>query len=211
MKCPLCFQIESRPYHQDKFRSFHECIACSIIFVSRESLISFQDEKTRYDSHENVEGDPGYEAYLKKIVDSSLPYLDPGQKGLDFGCGKTKLVEKLFHREGFAVDSYDLYFHPNESIFNNQYDFIILSEVIEHLREPREVMAKLSTLLSPTGKFLIKTKLAPATEKEFSSWFYKRDITHVQFFNEKSFKFLSEFLGMKEAISLGNDLFLFKK
>ncbi len=88
-----------------------------------------------------------------------------------------------------------------------KYDFIILSEVIEHLRDPREIMLGLKNMLKPQGKFFIKTKLRPGDKIEFSKWFYKRDSTHVQFFNQNSLRQLSNILGMQEARLIGDDLF----
>lgn len=206
MICPLCLAVESEIFDQDKQRSYLKCSACDLVFVPRESLVTLSAEKERYEAHENEETE-SYTNYLNKTVTAIKPHLKPNASGLDFGCGRTKILENLFVKAGVPVKSYDLFFHPETDLLSLQYDFIILSEVIEHLRGPREIMLSLKKNLFPAGRFFIKTKLRPATPAEFSKWFYKRDSTHVQFFNEKSFKALTAILGMKTVEMVGEDLF----
>lgn len=203
MDCILCGTGDCHLYHEDKFRKFFRCPACELIFVPRDSLITAEQEKERYDAHENNSG-TGYEQYLARIADGIRLHLLPSDRGLDFGSGKTTLLAGFLSPH--AVSSYDIFYHPDESLLKNKYDFVILSEVIEHLRD----LTIMRDLRSLTEKFFIKTKLAPATEKEFSNWFYKRDITHVQFFNERSFSILAEKLSLKGFQKIGDDLYLFR-
>jgi hypothetical protein len=204
MICPLCLHPDSAVIDQDKHRSFHQCSFCNLIFVPRDSLITEADEKKRYDAHENDENDSGYSDYLKDIAGSIQKYISPSETGLDFGSGRTKLLAK--HLEPNLVLSFDIYFHPDFELLSKEFDFVILSEVIEHLRDPRSEMLKLASL---GKKFFIKTKWYPETG--FSGWFYKRDITHVQFFHEKSFQELAKICGFKDFQKIGNDLYLFTK
>lgn len=191
--CPLCGS-DSELYHQDKLRSYQQCKTCELVFVPRSELVTSDAEKTRYDSHEI---DNYYQTYLSTIAAAIMPYRRPHERGLDFGSGKTTSLGDIIGN----VDSYDLFFRPDESLLLNKYDFIIMSEVIEHLREPHETMLRLRKL---APKFFIKTKLLPEKEK-FADWFYKRDITHIQFFNEKSFNAL----GFREWKKIGEDIYLF--
>jgi len=208
--CPICLECNTQEYSQDKFRSYSICNVCGLIFVPRSELISTQDERARYGHHQNESEDPAYFNYLSKIVNDCIPSLKPGDEGLDFGCGPSPLMAKIFSSRGFTADSYDLYFHPHLPYKNKTYDFIILSEVIEHLRNPIEVMKELGHLLNVNGKFFIKTKFYP--EKElFHHWFYKRDSTHIQFFNEEAFKHLASILKVKYEGRIGEDLYLFER
>lgn len=205
MFCPLCSSTESVLFDQDKFRSFYQCRHCSLVFVPRNELISASDEKARYETHKNDEGDPAYHAYLSKIAEAVSRNLTPGMKGLDFGSGRTKLLARLISDD---VDSYDVFFHPHEALKQKTYDFIIMSEVIEHLRDLSDELQVINKMLRSDGLLFVKTKLLP--ENNFSSWFYKRDITHVQFFSEASFKFLSEKYGFSTGEKIGEDLFMFR-
>lgn len=208
MNCPLCQSSHTSLYDQDEFRHYHQCGGCELIFVPRSELVSSSEEKFRYDQHENHPDDPRYREYLKKIVDSIHPFLKPTSRGLDFGCGESTLLEQLFVEAGFPTRSYDLFYQNDESVLHEKYDFIILSEVIEHLREPREIMLQLKEQLNPGGVFGIKTRLQPLSKTEFSRWYYKKDPTHIQFFNPKSFEKLNEVLGLNVFRNIGNDLYL---
>lgn len=216
MSCPLCESLSATRYSEDKFRQYLLCGNCTLVYVPRDSILPFREEADRYEAHQNDDGEPDYVAYLTRIVDGIRPRLPKPKflfskplRGLDFGCGKTTLLEKLFSAHDVEVDSYDLYFHPNESVWNRKYDFIVLSEVIEHLSDPRGVMLRLSKVLKGSGKFFIKTKPYPADPAVFDQWFYKRDMTHVQFFNHESLSQLAKLLKMAGPHKLGDDIFEF--
>lgn len=211
MTCPLCLEKKAELFDQDKYRKYWKCHGCDLIFVARDQLLSDLDEKKRYDSHQNSESDPGYRAYLTKLASLAEPFLNKGESGLDYGCGRTVLLEEILKERGFEVSSFDLYYYPASELLSKKYDFIILSEVIEHLRDPRETMIFLRGLLNPGGRFLVKTKPAPEGVGEFSNWFYKRDLTHVQFFNKNSFDELASLCQLQSPHFLGEDLFLFKE
>ena len=208
--CPLCLSQKTELFHQDKNRSFLKCLCCGLVFVPRSELVSLSEEKSRYDAHENSEDDLGYKNYLQTILHALRPHLKTADEGLDFGCGRTTLLSDLAQGEGFKVLSYDLFYHPEPEHFKRTYDFIILSEVIEHLRSPLETMLELRRLLRPGGRFFIKTKVYPEAPGHFAQWFYKRDITHVQFFTPSSFNELSQAMGLSPHEDLGSDLYLFR-
>lgn len=190
MICPLCHKDGAEAFHQDEIRRFFQCLACTIIFVPRDSLLTASEEKKRYDSHQNNEDDPGYRDYFLKTIGPVLKELRPDARGLDFGCGKTRLMAQLFRENGHLTDSYDTFYFPDESIWQKKYDFAVLNEVIEHLRDPSGILRRLRSIV--TGPVFIRTKLYPAKEADFSRWFYKRDLTHVQFWSLGSLSFLGK-------------------
>lgn len=206
MACPLCLSESSQLYDHDKFRNYYKCGSCTLVFVDRSDLVGLNVEKERYEAHENSDDNGGYRTYLGRISDQIRPYLSSDQTGLDFGSGKTTILSELL--KPFHVSSYDIFFFPDRSVLERSYDFIILSEVIEHLRDPLSIMKGLKQSLKPNGQFFIKTKFYPNSQKDFGNWFYKRDITHVQFFSDKSFNVLAKTLSMSRAIPLGEDLFI---
>jgi 2-polyprenyl-3-methyl-5-hydroxy-6-metoxy-1,4-benzoquinol methylase len=160
--------------------------------------------------HENDENEEGYRIYLEQIVSKIYQELAGKPIGLDFGCGRTTLMEKLFLGKGIEVKSYDIYYHPHESFLEERYDFIIMSEVIEHLREPHRELERLRKCLKPKGKLFIKTCLLPKTFIDFKEWYYKRDITHIQFFSINSLRVLAQRIFLEGPEELGNDLYLFR-
>lgn len=204
MSCPLCLGSRRDLVDKDKLRSYYRCHSCDLVFVERAELVSVNSERERYEAHENDEADQGYSNYLKEIAETVKRHLSGTQTGLDFGCGRSKLLAS--HLAPHEVQSYDIFFHPERELLTKSYDFIVLSEVIEHLRDPREEMVALSKL---APKIFVKTKFYP--EVGFSTWFYKRDITHVQFFNLRSFEELAKICGFSSFEEIGKDLYVFKK
>lgn len=190
MNCPLCLKDQAEIFHHDKEREFFLCKSCTIIFVPRSMLLTSSEEKKRYDAHQNDEDDPGYHDYLLKTVDPALKELSPEVRGLDFGCGRTKVLAKLFSVRGHLTESFDPFYYPDESIWKKKYGFAVLNEVIEHLRDPADTLQRLRSIVH--GPLFIRTKIYPPTEDEFSKWFYKRDQTHVQFFSLRALSVLGE-------------------
>lgn len=206
MKCPLCESSSVTLWSEDELRSYFKCRECSLIFVPSEFLLSAEEEKKRYDTHENNQEDLRYREYLSKIALGAYPYLTAGMRGLDFGCGASTLLAQLFDENAFPTDSYDIFYHPNEEIWQKKYDFIVLSEVIEHLSSPLQTMMKLAERLTPQGQFFIKTKFSPEFQSMFSSWYYKKDPTHICFFNDQSMRKLANVLQMGGPEITGPDL-----
>lgn len=209
MICPVCQSSNQGLFDQDKQRSYYFCHECSLVFVPRELCLTAELEKNRYNAHKNDENDPLYQQYFQQIVNAIHPYLASHMRGLDFGCGRTKLLEHLFAKKKVSVQSYDLYFYPDE-VLVPPYDFIILSEVIEHLRDPHQIMEDLAGQLRPGGSFFIKTKFYPPSSSDFKQWFYKRDQTHIQFFNEKSMNAMAQKLKCDVFQTIGEDLYCLK-
>src|SRR4051812_7872387 len=106
MICPLCSSPDLTSWSEDKHRSYYFCKECSLISVPRNELIAVESEVDRYKAHENNENDPHYRHYLSQIAEAITPYLKAGQIGLDFGCGKTTLLENIFVEQGYEVVSY---------------------------------------------------------------------------------------------------------
>lgn len=211
MNCPLCLSKESELFTRDEFRNYFRCLDCQLIYVPRDQILSEQLEKERYEAHQNHEDDPGYQKYLTTIIDVVSPLVTDGSVGLDFGSGRTKLMSQLFFQRDLIVYSYDLYFFPDDKVFDQKYDFIIMSEVIEHLMDPRETLIKLKSLLKQNGKIFVKTKLAMSDKWRFDQWFYKRDLTHVQFFNMSSLQKLAKIIECEHLEDLKSvDLYLLR-
>ena len=208
--CPLCHSKACQFFDEDKFRKYFRCLTCSLVFVPRESILSITAEAERYEHHRNDENDINYRAYLSEIFHAIQPFIKKEQIGLDFGCGKTMLLAKIAAESGVIMDSYDLYFRPEEKIWEKKYDFVVMSEVIEHLSGPRDIMLRLKDLLLPKGQIFIKTKFYMPDQSAFKNWFYKRDLTHVQFFDLASMSRLSQLMDMEGPYELASDLYQLK-
>jgi hypothetical protein len=92
-------------------------------------------------------------------------------------------------------------------MLNKDYDFILMIEVIEHLRDPYGDLSNLKSRLRKGGKMFIKTQLMHP-QRDFSSWPYQRDPTHVQFFSQKTFDYWKKVNHFSEMTLLNEDLIL---
>ncbi len=210
MICPFCQDKKSVIFEKIGSKTYYHCDPCGLVFLSRSELISSLEEKERYENHDNSEENGHYIKYLNTTVEKICSIVPKGATGLDFGCGKSLLTEKLLTQQGFFVSSFDVFFHPTEEVFKKKYEFILLSEVIEHLREPHEEIRRIKSLLNANGFLFIKTKLLSNEIQDFRNWYYRRDKTHIQFFREQTFFKMAELFNLQKVQDLGDDVFLFR-
>ena len=83
------------------------------------------------------------------------------------------------------------------------------SEVVEHLRRPREELDRLWSRLKPGGRLGIMTKQA-RDRAAFADWHYVRDRTHVCFFSRDTFGWLGD-LWDTRCEFVGGDVVVFSK
>ena len=188
--CPLCESRTPRLFHQDKCRDYLRCQNCQLIFVPSQQHISRNDELTEYRLHQNDPNDPGYRKFLSRLSTPLQQRLEPACHGLDFGSGPGPTLSHLLSELGHHMALYDPFFAPDSGVLDTTYDFITASEVVEHLRQPRQELTRLWSLLQPGGWLGIMTKLALDAEA-FSQWHYKNDRTHILFFSKATFKWLA--------------------
>ena len=212
--CSLCGHTGISFYHYDTTRDYLNCQTCNLVFVPPAQHLSGTDEKACYDLHDNKPGDPGYRRFLDRLFTPLNQRLVPNSLGLDFGCGPGPALAQMFEEAGHSVALYDPYYAPNESVLSAQYDFITLSEVVEHLAEPGKELDCLWNSLAPGGWLGIMTKRI-RDQEAFRTWHYIIDPTHVSFFSEATFQWLTRrWSSMGTPASLvitGNDVVLIKK
>ena len=135
----------------------------------------------------------------KKILEvgSGLGYLTyaVAQKGydiigLDISVDAIKKSKKRFGKNYVCEDVYKY------AIENNQkFNLIILTEVIEHVPDPYSFCNGLINLLKPKGRLIISTPNKSAFPQQ-EYWNTELPPVHLTWFSEKSFKVLSERLGL---------------
>ena len=82
-----------------------------------------------------------------------------------------------------------IHFFPNKDVFLKKYKFITCSEVVEHFFNPYEEFDKINNLLDYNSWFGVMTTFLPKDEM-FEDWYYRKDPTHVVFYNEQTFKYI---------------------
>ncbi len=193
MNCPLC-NSNSLPFYIGPLGEYHRCELCFSIFLLPEYHLNDEDEKKRYETHNNDVTDSGYQKFVQPLVDAVLGSFSKEQKGLDFGCGEGPVISYLLKKKGFDIDLYDPFFNDDETVFSRNYNYIILSEVMEHFHRPDKEFNTLFSLLNPGGKIFCLTELY-RDDIDFSKWHYKDDETHVFFYHERSIEYIAERFG----------------
>ncbi|MCP4298718.1 MAG: class I SAM-dependent methyltransferase [Proteobacteria bacterium] len=207
--CPLCLNIDLIIYHEDSFRHYLQCTQCELVFVPEKFWLSKEEEKKRYDLHINDPEDQGYQKFLSRLSMPLLKRLESEQQGLDFGCGPGPTLSKMLERAGHSVNLYDLHYHNDPVMLQKKYDFITATEVVEHLHHPAESFALLFDMLVQKGWLGIMTKQV-IDKPSFSTWHYIRDLTHICFYNNRTFEYIARRY-RSELLVIGNDVVLFKK
>lgn len=207
--CPLCGSSTATDYCEDKNRKYFQCLDCNLIFVQPESFLSASEEKSQYDFHENDPADDGYRNFLSRMSVPMNTLLKAGIHGLDFGSGPGPTLSLMFEELGHSMEIYDPFYATNESVLEDQYDFITATEVVEHFHNPAQSLNEMWQLVKPGGYLGIMTKLA-IDKDAFTKWHYKNDPTHVCFFSNKTFDWLINRWQAK-AVFRENDVIIFKK
>lgn len=194
--CPLCNTVETREYAKGENRIYLHCTTCDLVFVPSSYLISPEEEKAKYDNHQNSPENQGYRDFLNKLLSPLKIHLRENAKGLDFGSGPGPTLSVIMQESGFDMEIYDYFYHDDKTVFEKNYDFITTTEVIEHLHLPYLEIKKLWDCLKPGGVLGIMTAFRP-DQNAFQKWYYKRDITHIRFFTHTSFEWLANALNAK--------------
>jgi len=190
--CPLCNTSQTQKFSQSENREYHLCSVCDLVFVPSQFFVSRDEEKAKYDNHQNSPDNEGYCAFLDKLLSPLEEALNKEAKGLDFGSGPGPTLSILMRDRGFKMDIYDVFYHDNREVFEKKYDFITSTEVLEHLHHPLREIETLWSCLKEGGVLGLMTAFRV---DDFSSWYYKRDLTHIIFFTPQTFAWIAKKLG----------------
>lgn len=196
IQCPLCLGSQLQSWAEDRRRSYVNCQHCQLVFVPQSYHLSAEQEKVEYDLHENSLTDVGYRKFLMRAYVPLVVNLNKARetssklRGLDFGCGPVPLLAVMLSEAGFICDRYDLFYFPDKALLSETYDFIVTTEVVEHLSQPGKVLDELWLQIKPGGVLAIMTKRV-IDQTAFKLWHYKNDPTHITFFSDASFEWLA--------------------
>ena len=202
-RCPLCGHERSTLRHADSAREYRRCPECALIFVPASMRPGREEEHARYRLHDNRRDDRRYVAFLDRLAEPLRARLEPGARGLDFGCGPTPVLAEMLSAAGHPTVSYDPFFAPEASLLETTYDFIACSEVAEHLHDPRAVFEGFARMLRSGGMLGIMTRFH-GVEAPFETWWYTRDPTHVCFYAEETMRWIAAWQGWTVDFTAGN-------
>lgn len=205
MQCPLCLKSSLSDPIKNHTRNFFRCYCCDLVFSEPSYQLSPQEEKARYETHNNDIQDPNYQNFVRPIVDWIAESHSNSEQGLDFGAGTGPVVAHLLRERGYSIELYDSFFWPNEKALQVTYGFIVSTEVVEHLIEPHSEFLKLSQLLNPGASLFLMTLLHDE-KTDLSTWYYLRDPTHRCTYSKKTFEFIRGSFGFSSVEFRGGRL-----
>lgn len=194
--CSICKKPVTQSTTLANSKQYWHCDFCLFTGLDEKFFISRDDEKSRYDLHENSIEDKGYVEFLEKFINYAItPYQDSVKTILDYGSGPKPVLAELLKRKSYQVSVYDPLYAPKE-FHNESFDLICSTEVFEHFYNPMLEIAKIVKLLKPGGRLSVMTRFMPAVD-EFRAWFYKDDKTHVSFYSLETFEYIAKEFGLK--------------
>lgn len=188
--CPLCLAGGAAPLGTVHGRDFLDCRECGLAFVHPGQRPAADDERARYETHHNDPADPGYRAFLSRLLDPLLARLPAGAEGLDYGSGPGPTLSVMLREAGHPTVDYDPFFAPDASRLGRSYDFITCSETVEHFFDPAAEFARLDDLLRPGAWLAIMTTMRDDA-RAFATWWYVRDRTHVCFYRARTMEWIA--------------------
>lgn len=207
--CSLCGGEEIREYFSEKDRVYWECLQCSLIFLDSDHHLDGEQEKARYQSHQNHPEDLEYRKFLMRLAAPLMEKIPSSSEGLDYGSGPGPTLSLIFQENGHRMGDYDPHFSPGREPFNRTYDFISCTETVEHFYRPGREFLKINQMLQPGAWFGVMTEMLEK-RTDFSEWYYRRDPTHVCFYGRKTMDWISQWLGW-EAEYPAKNITLFQK
>ena len=186
-----------------------QCLNCDFVFVPSQYHLSEFEERKRYDTHNNNPDDPRYRQFLSQLTEPLNEIISSDSYGLDFGCGPGPTLSLMMQEKGHQMDLYDKFYAKNQSVFKKSFDFITLTEVLEHLSDPVFELERLASILKSKGILAVMTQTL-TQDIDFDSWYYKNDPSHIGFYNDKSLTGLASLLEL-EITQFSDRVIFFKK
>ena len=208
MICLLCELPLSHAQRYIPERLHCRCDTCGLICATDFKRLNFEQERSRYELHQNSPADSSYRAFLNRLILPMLRYLDESSDGLDFGCGKGPTLSVMMAEKGISMSNYDPHFFPDRSLLAATYDFVTCTEVVEHFKDPQAEFKLLHKILRPGGVLGVMTQFYP--EEALENWWYLKDPTHVIFFSPKTFHWIAQHFQF-EVLHVGGNIALLKK
>jgi len=210
--CKICNAKSSKIVDDKTSKVYYWCKECEYISLDPSFYIDRVSEKKHYDKHHNNLESTGYVKMFEDLVDEFvLPFKKDIKTALDFGCGEGEVLPIVLERSGFICDRYDLFYFPKKVYIGKKYDLILSTEVIEHLKNPLATIEEILSHIKDGGHLILMSMFHPKTAGEFFKWWYIRDITHIGFFNLKTFKYLAQKYNLKIIKHNDKNIVMFKK
>ncbi len=190
MICSLCGS-PTLFFKKIRKKEYYRCSTCDAIQLHSNYFLPPEEEKARYETHNNNVEDPRYQQFVSPIVKEVLSYYKTNHIGLDFGAGTGPVISKLLSERGYKINLYDPFFWNDKQYLQSKYDFIVCCEVIEHFHSPKKEFQLLHSLIKEKGSIILMTDLYH-DDIIFDTWYYKNDPTHIFFYTKNTLEYIRE-------------------
>jgi len=210
--CLIC-NTETDEIFDEHFKVHYDiCPHCDFVYKQKQHHLPFDEEGKQYERHNNSFESLGYVDMFKRLIKNHIQPLDVKGIALEFGSGPGPVLKELLKQEkDLDVYDFDPYFNNNVVYLEHLYNLITATEVVEHFHDPLKEFEHLASLLIKGGYLVIMTKFRNMPDEEFLNWWYRRDITHVSFYNNTTFKYLANKFGLKIEFSNNENIVIFTK
>jgi 2-polyprenyl-3-methyl-5-hydroxy-6-metoxy-1,4-benzoquinol methylase len=178
----------------------YRCLDCKFEFCPEAIDLNSMYEDMEDDSY--VETSKSRSIQAKKIAEYANKFIDKNSKVLDVGCGTGLLVKEFanLNYESYGLEPSN--FLAQEGNNNNltiyrgtldnfnffdEFNFLSLIDVIEHVQDPEELLNKIHHALDKDGHLLVITPRHDSFFRfilGFNWWHYR--IAHVGYFSKKN-------------------------
>ncbi|MFY0603118.1 MAG: class I SAM-dependent methyltransferase [Flavobacteriaceae bacterium] len=186
MICTLCDSTLTAK----KDAYYYDCDVCKAIVKDEKYYLKPDEEKARYEIHNNDVNDIRYQDFTQPITNYVLEKFSPKHTGLDFGSGTGPVISSMLIKQDYSIVQYDPFFAPNKETLNSMYDYIVSCEVFEHFYHPKMEIDRLTSILNTNGSLLIMTLLYN-DQMDFDTWFYRKDPTHVFIYRKETIEYIA--------------------
>ncbi len=223
LKCRKCEVIFAENFHEDRSNIYGETYAAwgNIYDAKKENQIARAKQEAFKNQIKHI---------LKLLNDSNV-------KALDVGAGNGYLMECLeelkfevwgteisFHSAGICEKKFPGKIHFGKLEKANYpakfFDVVFLTDVLEHISDPKETMKEIGRILKDNGYvFIISPNYSSITRKIMGGYWFQYKYEHIFYYNKKSLAYLLnssgfrllEFKNNRKKFSLSYYYFYFGK
>ncbi|MCT4595957.1 MAG: class I SAM-dependent methyltransferase [Anaeromicrobium sp.] len=211
IKCKICESDTNLILDTQFNHEYFKCKACDFIFQSHVHHISYEEERTVYDKHNNSLEDEKYVDRFENFIDKAAGEFVQRGDSLDYGSGPEPVLSVLLERRGFNSYIYDRHYAKDVDYKSRKYDLITSTEVFEHFHDPILDIKNIVDLLKEKGVLAIMTMFPPKDVEIFKDWWYRRDNTHISFYSQKTFEKIAEIFNLEILYSDHKSIISFRK
>jgi SAM-dependent methyltransferase len=199
------------------------CQACGFGYADnipeQEVFDTYYQEMSKYEYQEHSGKESQQDLVrFQAVVDILVPFLSPQSKVLEIGCATGKMLSLLQEKGEFEVTGvdpspvctetakrlYDISVH-NYNLWNlpvptQKFDCVILSAVLEHIRDLNRAIEKITSLLSINGILEIEVPDASRYAEFPGAPFQEFSTEHIDFFSPISLDHLLQQNGYQKLI-----------